>query len=169
MLLRNNDQDGDVRNEEPPQWAINLAIYGLLSWLFYSISEKDRSVFWISFGCITGLRLFFYILEFVIDEVVWHLTKKPIIYAYCLKLLRSQNFPNPSKVLHHGFTDYLYRMRHPVNECDETVRVVASREWDNWTLIEPHLSKRQQRRYSAVMDKAFLEWFGERWFRPGKT
>ena len=142
------------------------APYLLTAWGVSMLTDERKKAFWITIGVVLIIRGIFALTEYWFEEINWRATGKKLLYTRCITLLRTNSFPDPSKTLHHDFLDYLDRLKHPVSLCDEAAIPIAEKEYRYWGEIMKHLPARQKKRYHATMDKAFLDWFGERWMKP---
>ncbi len=134
--------------------------------------RDEKILLWASFGAVIVLVGIFHVSRIIADELSWRFTGRRELYESCLALLSSHNFPDPSKIFHTDFIDYLDRMKAPVYCCDEAVIRVAVKELDDWEFLTPHLTDRQRKRYLLALDEALLLWFSERWYKsetPGRA
>jgi hypothetical protein len=143
--------------------VIRLLPYLLLAGIVHQTAASDKTVMWMAAGVIVGFQIFVSIVAIMADEVKWRIAGMRNLREACLSFLRSHDFPNPSKIFHWGFIDYLKKVEDPATDSSESVRSAAKKEVEDWELLVLHLSEKQRKRYMAVMDEALTNWFALRW------
>lgn len=83
--------------------------YLLVSWWYKALTDGGVKEFWIAFGVLLAVRLFFSAIETLGSILVWRLYGKRIIVKRHLDFMRANNFPM-RKYSDDDFLDYLARI-----------------------------------------------------------
>jgi hypothetical protein len=142
--------------------ALAYLLPALLVWYF---SDQRIVPAIATFCALLVLRGFFFISEYLSDEIDWRLNDGRRLYAFFKAEFHKSDYPDPSKMLHFLALDFLERMN--VDGNDDAVRIAAKEMHRQISIMLNNLSKRDRKRYEAVLNKAFIDWFSERW-RPVK-
>ena len=135
-----------------------------IAWILYRLMPENHIGFAAWLVLIVLIRVFFGQLELALRTIVWRFTGHERLYNACTKLLDAHPFPNPSKMLHNGFLDYIKRIAADDYVIDEATKLSAKRVIDEWSSVAGHLENAQRKRYLNTMHEAFLAWFTRRWY-----
>jgi hypothetical protein len=143
-----------------------LPYFTISTFMWWALDRRNYA-FWFTFGALLCLRGLFAVAEYYADYFEWSLTDKRRLHFEFTTLLRNNDFPDPSKLMHCGFLDYLRNMdRHTTNE---STRAAARKALSEIHLATLNISRREERRYEAIMSEAFQDWFVETWRHPASS
>ena len=86
-----------------------LIPYAGVSWAYVALTNGSAKDFWIAFGILLAVRLFFSIIETLGSVLSWNVYGKKTLVERYVAYFRSKNFP-PRKYADDDFLNYLARL-----------------------------------------------------------